>query len=424
MSVGWAKATPQAVRGMARSAGGPALFAGACLVALAMLPAPGSPDMVVWARWMSQVDQYGFVGGYAVIAGVQPPLNSALLGVVSWASREAGWESLLLLKVSTLLFLYATGAVVAYWFRSWFAAAAVVLVSAVNVGLGYLDIWYALPLVLSLMALCSGRVGWFAFLFAVAAMVKAQPLILGPFLAIYALEKLRPLSISRVARQLALPTAVVLVPIVVLYGGALIAAAEYAAKGLFVSGHALNLGLVFTYAANLLAPDGIGSPGLRANGSMSLLPPIELLTLPLKALFLAFYAVVLFRYWQRHHEGFSILLEHAALGFLAYFALSSGVHENHLFVFVLLLTLLAIEAAEYRPWLLTFAILADANLLLLYGVTGTGLGYSEQGYFPVIGGLDLGMPLALVTLGVSASFFVTVMQAAAGVGPQRSISGL
>jgi hypothetical protein len=396
-----------AIEGAAAGRPGRLLFALACLVPALFLGVPGTGDMGIWAQWMADVDRLGFVGGYAAIADVQPPLNSVFLGVVSWLSHGLGFDPLLGVKVSTLLALYLTGALVAYGFRSWLAGAVVVLVFTVNVGLGYLDIWYAPFLVLALLSLRSGRVAWFAFWFAIAAMVKAQPLILAPFLVVCALQQpvMRPdgrLSWRRILSQLVAPGGVVLVPLAVLYAPSMVAAMGYAASGHYLNGHAFNLAMLLNYVANVAAPDGIGAPGLT-DGMLTLIPPEPLGGL-LRILFAAVYGLVLVTYIRRRDPSFRTLLEFSALGFLCYFALNSGVHENHLFVFVLLLGLLAVEGPAYRPWFVVFAILSIVNLLLFYGLTGTG-----PGFVRTVGGLDVAVPLAAVMLGCAAGFFVRVL---------------
>lgn len=383
------------------------LFLLACLLPALFLRVPGTGDMGIWAQWMQDIDRLGFVGGYAAIADVQPPLNSVFLGIVSWASHLLGWDPLFGVKVSTLLALWTTGALVAYGFRSWLAGAAVVLACTLSVGLGYLDIYYAPFLVLALLSLRSGRVAWFAFWFAIAAMVKAQPLILAPFLLVCALYQpvLRPdghLSWRRILSQLVAPAAVVLVPLAVLYGPSMVAAMGYAAGGHYLNGHAFNLAMLLNYVANVAAPTGIGAPGLT-DGLLSLIPP-QPLSAPLRVLFLGTYGLALWAYIRRRDPSFRTLLESSALGFLCYFTLNSGVHENHLFVFVLLLALLATEVPAYRAWFAAFAVLAIVNLVLFYGLTGTG-----PGFVRTIGGLDIAVVFAMVTLACAAWFVAAVV---------------
>jgi hypothetical protein len=97
----------------------------------------------------------------------------------------------------------------------------------------------------------------------------------------------------------------------------------------------------------------------------------------------------------------------ATLGYLAYFTFNTGVHENHLFLACLLLGLLAHRERTTLPDLAVWAALLNINMVVFYGLDGRGLPFS-----PVVGGLDLTLPLALLAVLLFVGFFARVRAAA------------
>ncbi len=59
------------------------------------------------------------------------------------------------------------------------------------------------------------------------------------------------------------------------------------------------------------------------------------------------------------------------MGFFSYYLFNIGVHENHLFVcMTLAFVLAAINPASGRPQLVYLTVIANLNLLLVYGIQG------------------------------------------------------
>jgi hypothetical protein len=127
---------------------------------------------------------------------------------------------------------------------------------------------------------------------------------------------------------------------------------------------------------------------------------------PLKLLFAGGFGAILIWFFTRP-KTFPNLLLFATLGYLAYFTLNTGVHENHLFLACLLLGLLAHRERTTLPDLAVWAALLNINMVVFYGLDGRGLPFS-----PVVGGLDLTLPLALLTVLLFVGFFARVRAAA------------
>src|SRR5262249_40600305 len=78
------------------------------------------------------------------------------------------------------------------------------------------------------------------------------------------------------------------------------------------------------------------------------------------------------------------------LGYLAYFTFNVGVHENHLFLPIILGLFLAAQNRSYLPLALATALIANLNLLVFYGIDGKGLPFDR------VVGIDLSVVLAVL----------------------------
>ena len=98
----------------------------------------------------------------------------------------------------------------------------------------------------------------------------------------------------------------------------------------------------------------------------------------------------------------------ALLGFLAYFALNTGVHENHLF-FPALLAVLLIWLQPRTRWPAAAVVaISSINLLLFGGIDGGGLPFSRA----VADRWDMALPMALVNVVFIATFWTSEVVAA------------
>jgi hypothetical protein len=67
---------------------------------------------------------------------------------------------------------------------------------------------------------------------------------------------------------------------------------------------------------------------------------------------------------------FSRFLKTAGLGYLSYFVLSAGVHENHLLPTIPLFALLAVEDSKFLKQAVIISLFANLNILIFYGISG------------------------------------------------------
>jgi hypothetical protein len=114
-------------------------------------------------------------------------------------------------------------------------------------------------------------------------------------------------------------------------------------------------------------------------------------------------------YWKSGDRSVEAWLRYSLVGYLAYFLVSAGVHENHLF----LGSLLAIALAwQHRRWwwiAATIAVAANLNLLAFYGWSG----FITRRMF---GGLDDTVWLAMTVSATLGTVSFTLLRRNAGAG--------
>ncbi len=353
---------------------------------------------------MREISNYGLVGGFSHTGTDYPPFAFIILALVVRAAETLGIAQLLMLKCSLLLFLFAA-AICFYWFsRNLILTAALEFFLILNsIALGYLDIYFAPFLISGLFLLRRGRLNSGFLCYTTSCLIKWQPVIILPFVCLYVLSAARDTTIGRqrIQRQVApfLASALLLViPIFAGFGAS--AVFDSLKRALtyhkFLSGYALNLDWIETWAFHLLDPEKYGS---LVNGAIDLFIARDpLVVWPNKILFYVTYVVILFAFFSRT-KTFERLLIYSMLGYLAYFNFNTGVHENHLFlVCCLAWVLVFIEPAELVRCL-NFCIAANANLFLFYGAFG-------QRINPVVAGIDITLFFAIANLSLFAGLFL------------------
>ena len=265
---------------------------------------------------------------------------------------------------------------------------AVILHGAV---LGYLDAVSALPAVAALIAASRQRASTAGALLAISCLIKPQGLLVLPALAV-ALSPRQPggwraSGLATLAG--AITVSVCLVPIAAAgaFGNMCTALAHLLTDGQ-LAGNALNAWWLVTFVGQT-ARD-------LAQGTLAtaLAHPVESVSIPdffaragvdasvgmFAALGLgawtAVVAVVAWATWQaRDAADLPRLSALAAFTVHAYSVLALQVHENHLFLALPLLAIVAATEPQYRTLFLAVTGIAALNLNLLYGF-GEGVGYA------------------------------------------------
>lgn len=352
---------------------------------------PGTGDMKIWERWTSNAMRLGVVAGFRENDNDYPPLSDVALWVTGHAGVAAGLPVATTIKLSLLIVLALTLILYFAWIGRAGPTLALWAAIVLNaVGMGYLDVYALPPLILCLWALQQSRSTAALTWFTVACLVKWQPLVIAPFLLWHLGHAYWPLSSAHLRRWLGLLGPSLLLVAIVIAVFEPYPFLRALAKSLghrVLSGDTLNLPWMATWIQQAVAH---GMAGLT--GQVSAIPSAPLwLRLPFKLLFAWQFLVLLYRY-TKGTARFERTLAYSLVGFLAYVALSSGVHENHWFV----PSVLAIVLTGYRrQWLapaIAIGVVANLNLLLFYGLTGRRLDISR------VVGVDVTVPLAALAV--------------------------
>lgn len=156
----------------------------------------------------------------------------------------------------------------------------------------------------------------------------------------------------------------------------------------YLSANALNLGWLTSYFLHVYAPNIYGP--LRDGGNYIINQSVsQSVFIVHKGFFILFYFFSLFAF-LRAKKTFRNLVLFSLLGYLAYFEFNTGVHENHLFLSVLLAGYLLLWG-YWKPFSF-LAVLSNLNLFVFYGIDGRGLVFSR-----LVGGIDITVAFAILS---------------------------
>ena len=400
------------------------LLAMSCLMSLFLIHSPGTSDVSgYWLRWMRHIDGLGPVAAYVTAETDYPPGSFLILYLAHLLGDAAGCETLTALKTTIFVFqLLSTGLVLVMSGSPMLAAAFNASVMLNGIGLGYLDLFFAPPLLAAFWALRCGRPVLGTLLFGISCLTKWQPLLVAPYFAIhlFGITSLRPrdwlaLLHTPLFRRIAVLTAAVVLLLFAGFGLEPLIALRRASQNGFFSAYAMNLAWIEQFFYRVLIE---GSTGLADPATYMLHVDLWVTRLH-KGLFYLTYAATLL--WAVRSAGLEdgppdqrlgTLILFAITGFLSYVMLSTGVHENHLFLPLVLGFLLAALAPSPVSWTIAalMAAMANANLLLFYGLTG------EPAQSRVVG-MDLSIPLSVVFLAIWLTFLLWAARLSSEVRP-------
>jgi len=372
------------------------------LFLIAMLGSPGTSDARLFEKWLTNAVNLGPKNGFLANAEDNPPLGTAILWLVHFATYPFGLNEFWTLKAAVLAALIITSVLVFFWTESALGALAVIPLLGLNsVALGYLDILFAFTLVGSLWALQARRYEIASALFAICALTKWQPLIIFPFVTMYFLIGERSGPDLRKTWFRVWPGALICLVVVAVYGWTPIDNALLAAtRQRFLSGNALNFNWVLTsYLENFHSR----SWGGLLNGKLvHHLYVTDSLLVIIRSVFYTFYGLILLLFALRKRT-FSEFLLYSAAGFLCYFTFNTGAHENHLVVGALLLLVLGLQDKDFRVHALFVGAMLNINLFIFYNYTGLPVTQFDRA--------PLGIDITVLFAGLNTAFFLYFLTA-------------
>jgi hypothetical protein len=357
------------------------------LVCLAFLHSPGTGDRDDFLGYMQIAREKGILSAYPNAGPVDyPPLSFFLLGVLARIADAIHISDFAALKVSLAFLTLACSAVAGVLEKSWRPELAVgmfltVLVSGVlNT---YIDLYFVIFLLLTIYCFSRGYVAAGTALFAIASLVKWQPIILTPLILLYAVPW-RPSAKNFAA---VLPAAVISLVVCLFYAGPMIHAFTLGWENLRLSGQGLNLNWLITGLIELQHPlrGGLVSTLSRV-GNLYVSkfpddPPIAVTKLPELMLQISsglryFCYFVTLCYFFISDRSLVDLIRALIICFMCYFVFGYAVHESHACVpAVLGICWFAIDRNRFVE-ATALAVIWNMDMLVFYGFNGSGLGFS------------------------------------------------
>jgi hypothetical protein len=344
---------------------------------------------------MEIVYQNGLIGGYSKVIsslhGDYPPVSYAILYIARTSSNAVGLPILISFKVTILMFqLVSAGIILLLSGSYWIAAAFNGSLLLSGVGLGYMDVYVAPTLIAAFWSFQLRRNVLGTTFFLIACLTKWQPLIVAPFIGVYLFEisdlrSFRSVVGTRLFWHLVTLVAATIVILSLLFGLDPARSLWHAMNHRFLSGNALNLPWVEGFFHHLFF-----RPSYSIQTELTLSTPLSIYLLPVKIIFWIVFITVVVRALHIKNNLKHCLL-FSIVGFVTYVIWNSGVHENHLFVAVILAYMLMLHECtrEHGAIATILATMFNVNLFVFYGVTGTELQSR-------IVGIDLSVILAML----------------------------
>jgi hypothetical protein len=342
------------------------------LLSCSLINSPGTIDMHTWARWTQDYLNHGPIAGYAHNKTDYPPLMVFIFYIFAKGFALFGLNSFIAIKIAILFFALLASTLVFYWTKNYALTALFHLSFIINsVCLGYADIILASFLIFALIQLHRGKLVLFAFTFSLAIFIKWQTLIISPFLVLYIFfhNRKNQSALLQNLKETLIPFLLVSSAIIVTFGfNPVYSAFSWAFHHIWLSGYALNIHWVLTFLYQAFNPEVFG--GLN-RGEISYIGTnhIPLPFLFAKGIFAAGFCYTLFIF-MRVKNSFENLLIFSLAGYLLYFTFNTGVHENHLFLALLLAVLLTAINASYLSLTVFIALAMNINMLFFYGLDG------------------------------------------------------
>lgn len=324
-----------------------------------LLPTPGTIDTISWIEWSKNISEHGLIKGYAANRDLYPPLYSVYLYASSLIADACGFSVFYGIKITTFFSLLVSTAIIYYWSSKnsvitflFFIPLAYTCISLMYLGIHFAPFFFASMYLLHKKKLIPSII-----CFTISTLIKQSPLIVAPFLLVYAVKYCQTTSNT--------PTAIIKQLTLALSTASIIYLLTYAVFG---------KPFLDAFILGFKAPDLVYQ-ALNLNYLLLSIyqnTPIENLEQIAYISFSFFYISTLIAFILKKKNAESLFL-FCLTGNFAYFMFSRGVHENHLYLSVLASICLTLVNIRYLPLALNITLIHCINLLIFYGAIGTGL---------------------------------------------------
>jgi len=347
---------------------------------------------------------FRLIQGFPQVQADYPPLALLVISITGKLAQFSGVWVYLAIKITLFCFLSITTFVFWLWTKNFFLSLLLYFSLMINsITLGHLDILFAPTLLLAFWALSVRKWGFFSCAFTVSFLTKWQPLIIAPFIALYLLDinKLgdwKKIDFKGIIKRVVIPCFAIISVIFIFFGiKPILEAFLNATNHAYVSGNALNLNWVITHFLHVYSPQQFGP---LENGQALLIRTLDpKIRIAPHLLFILAYLITLIVFFK-HEKSFENLVLFALLGYIAYFMLNPGVHENHLFIAMILSIILFWINKENLFPMIFIILVGNINLLLFNGMDGMDVSYNRTFI-----GVDLALVYSLINLLLFAIFW-------------------
>jgi hypothetical protein len=351
-----------------------------------------------WLPWIRSFQQNGLVAGYYAVHDVYPPLTFSLLAFISGLPGD----SYLNFKLAQILFTLSSALVLLIWSQNIVLAVGTFLALLPNsIIFDSVDIFFTPFLIGALIAASERRWAWFSALYAIACLIKFQPVVLAPFFLVWAASDLKR---ARTWLELTVPACTVLLPVILVFGPQF-PQTLFKALGAssFFSGDAYNLNWVTGSLYGLLNFDGASASSLMPIMTDPRIPR-SMWKIAQATSYGSFVILVALAWFARRNPENLFLFSGFAM--LSYFMLHTEVHENHLHVVLVCFALLTAITPRYTPTFLFWSGAQAVNLMQIF-----------TGWTRTIGGLDWTLLVASVNGVMFIALYIEVVKSAIKHGP-------
>lgn len=359
------------------------LFWGILICSIVFFNTPGTGDMSIWMDWIEYADQYGVKEGYRLQRDMYPPF--ALIIQIILKKIYPMLSSFVALRVVNIFFLLISTLLIQILYRREKITLIFFGALVLSTNLGYLDIEMVPFFVLAFHFISKDKYVLSGIFYTLLCLVKFQPLIILPYIVLYFVD-IFDVNENRFQLKLkwkkmmgmAIPPIIIGGVVCIFYKGAPIKALMKALfkSGSVISPNGLNFGWVVQFILEKFYPDLFGT---LDNGKITIIWDVAPIYQCFKYIFVILYLCAVILLFLHRKKTIKLVLQCSLIGYTAYFLFNSGVHENHLFLGMILMILLylhePIQTNYFR--MLLYIIIFNFNLLILYGMSGWGMGFDR-----------------------------------------------
>jgi hypothetical protein len=345
------------------------IFVVVVLLQTIFLHSPGTVDVNNHLRWMNAAWTDG-LNGYRAVKDY-PPLSFLILYALTFTAHAFDLNDFVTYKIFIVLFCTATFILAAFSTRDLLVSVSIFMLCFISgVLLGYIDVFYAPFLILSLHFFRRNRVFLTCLLLLVASLTKWQPLIIAPFVIVYfSRTKLANLFLTSI------PLIFLVGLVLFVFGSEPIRTFNAALSHERLSGSALNN--LWLYAVLL---DITPKTSITNLGKTAVLAPYSF-----KIAFFVLYLYFLVLTYRRANVEDTVY--YSVICFFGYYLFNYGVHENHLFV-PAIVALMFINNSKKKFFYSYVAFMAVINMVVMYGFFGT-FDYKPTSFPELTAGLSI-----------------------------------